>query len=315
MAEAKEATKKSITKESAEKPAKKSKKAEALEADEILKEKKEESKAAKKAGPKAERAQKETAEPEKVEATKVAKTRKLAPKARPRIERRSKKYQEAFKALEKDKVYELDEAVELLPKTSFVKFDPSVEVHINLNVDPKQADQNVRATVVLPNSSGKSQRVAVLAPAAKQKEAKDAGADVVGEDKLLEDIKKGKFDFEILVATPDKMADLGKYAKELGPKGLMPNPKSGTVTNDLAKTVKELKGGRIEFRTDQYGIIHQAVGKLSLKPTELRANIEALLKAVRQAKPEAVRGTYIEKVSLTTTMGPALRVKLPSAEV
>ena len=171
----------------------------------------------------------------------------------------------------------------------------------------------MRGTVVLPHGSGKTKRVAVVAEAADQVKAKAAGADVVGEDDLLESIGKGNINFDILVAAPAVMSKLGKYAKELGPKGLMPNPKSGTVTNDVAKIVKELKGGRIEFRVDSAGIIHQVVGKLSLKPEQLTANLKALLKAVTQLKPASLKGVYIKKITLTTSMGPA--IKLGTAKV
>lgn len=278
-------------------------------ADEALKAKKAETKAAKKAGPKAARTKKE----ESVEdnSSKKAATKKQPVKqARTRLERRGKNYQKVYEVVDKSKNYTLDEAIELLPKTSYVKFDPSVELHIKLGVDPKQADQNIRATVVLPNSSGRSQRVAVLATKDKQKAAKEAGADVIGESDLLEDIKSGKLDFDILVATPDMMASLGKYAKTLGPKGLMPNPKSGTVTNEIAKTVKELKGGRIEFRVDPNGIIHQSIGRLSLSSEELKANAKAFLLAVKSAKPASVKGVYMEKAFIATSMGPSIRIEV-----
>ena len=270
-----------------------------------------------KAGPKATRAKQESAVSSKKSDADKNDLRSTKSKAsikptRPRIERRSKKYREVYKLIDKTKEYILAEAIDLLPKLSFTKFTPSVEVHINLGIDLSQADQAVRAMVVLPHTSGKSQRVAVVAAADDQAKAKQAGADIVGEENLLEDISKGKLDFDILVATPALMPKLGQHAKLLGPKGLMPNPKSGTVTNDIAKTVKELKSGRVEFRSDSNGIIHQTVGKLELKAEQLTNNIQALLKAVQQAKPSSLKGAYIKKISLSTTMSPS--VKLNAAQ-
>ena len=229
-------------------------------------------------------------------------------KRRSRLERRGKKYRQVIGAIESGRTYSLDEAIELLPKTSFAKFDVSVEVHIPLSVDPKQSDQLVRGIVVLPHGSGKTNRVAVVTTEANQPKAKAAGADKVGEEDLLEEVKAGKFDFDILVATPDVMPKLAKYAKELGPKGLMPNPKSGTVTTNIAKTVKELKGGKVEFRVDPTGIIHQVVGKLSFKPDQLKENLVALFKAVKQARPASIKGAYVKKIWLTTSMGPSLKI-------
>ena len=276
--------------------------------EEALKVKKVAAKTAKRAGPKHARAKAE-ARPTAKPKPGPADVKKTPPKpARSPLERRGKKYRSVYELVDHAKHYGLDEAISLLPKTSYVKFDPSVEVHINLGVDVSQADQAVRATVVLPHGSGKTQRVAAIAPADKQADAKTAGADLVGHEDLLEDIGKGKFDFDILVTTPDMMAQLGRHAKELGPKGLMPSPKSGTVTTNLAKSIKELKAGRIEFRTDVSGIVHQVVGKLSLKPADLADNIKALLKAVQQARPDSIKGTYIQKISLTTSMGPSLKL-------
>ncbi len=277
--------------------------------EDILKAKKTETKAAKKAGPKAERAKKELTSTDK--SAKVAQPKQQpAKQARTRLERRGKNYRKAFEGLDSAKMYTLSEALNLLPKTSFVKFDPTVEMHIKLGVDPKQADQNIRATVVLPSGNGKTQRVAVLAASDKHDDAKAAGADLVGDADLLESIKAGEFKFDVLVSTPDKMASLGKYAKTLGPKGLMPNPKSGTVTNEIAKTVKELKSGRIEFRVDPSGIIHQSVGKLSYGADKLNANIKSFIDAVKSAKPASVKGIYIENAHITTSMGPSLRLDI-----
>jgi large subunit ribosomal protein L1 len=224
------------------------------------------------------------------------------------LHQHGKKYREAAKLLEVGKHYSLDEALELAQKTASVKFDSSVELHINLGVDPRQADQMVRASVVLPHGTGKTIRVAVFADGKAADDAKAAGADLVGTDKLLADIEKGKLDFDMLVATPDKMAVLGKVAKVLGPRGLMPNPKSGTVTPDVAKAVKEAKAGKVEFRIDKQAILHQAIGKVSFKPEDLRANATAFLSAVMKAKPSSTKGTYVKAISATTSMGPGIKV-------
>lgn len=256
---------------------------------------------------------KETKEDTEASERKAAAAKRQQRQRRSRLERRGKQYRKAHELLDKTKEYGLDEALELLPKTSFVKFDAAVEMHVNLGIDPKQADQTVRASVTLPHGSGKSQRVAVLADAKSAKTAQAAGADLVGDDDLLEQIKQEKFDFDILVTTPDMMPKLGKHAKQLGPRGLMPNPKSGTVTNELAQTVKALKSGRIEFRNDAGGIIHQVVGRLSFKPDQLKQNILALLEAVKQSKPTSLKGTYIERIYLTTSMGPAIKLSVSGA--
>jgi ribosomal protein L1 len=219
-----------------------------------------------------------------------------------------KKYREAAKLVDRTKLHPLAEALELAAKTATTKFDSSVELHVNLGVDPRQADQMVRASVVLPYGTGKTLRVAVFADGEAADKAKAAGADLVGTDKLLADIEKGKLEFDILIATPDKMATLGKAAKVLGPRGLMPNPKSGTVTPDTAKAVSEAKAGKVEFRIDKQAILHQAVGKVSFKPADLRANAEAFLGAVLKAKPSAAKGTYVKAVTVTTSMGPGIKV-------
>jgi large subunit ribosomal protein L1 len=227
---------------------------------------------------------------------------------RPHIERHGKKYRNVLKKYDHTKEHELKEAIDLLPNIHYAKFDESVELHVNLNIDTKQSDQAVRSTVALPHGSGKTQKVAVFAPEAKHKEAKDAGADVVGEDDLLKNIEAEKINFDILIATPEVMSKLGKLAKVLGPKGLMPNPKSGTVTSNVAKAVKELKGGRIEFRADQYGIVHQIIGKVSFKPDQLLENAQTLLDAIKSVKPDGIKGAYVESVTLTTTMGPSIKI-------
>ncbi|MEK6543268.1 MAG: 50S ribosomal protein L1 [Elusimicrobiota bacterium] len=206
------------------------------------------------------------------------------------------------------KAYSLSEAIDLLKAAARAKFDESVELHIRLGVDVKQSDQQVRATALLPHGTGKSKRVVVIAKGEKLKEALQAGADFVGEADLIEKLAKGWTDFDILVATPDVMKDLAKLGKVLGPKGLMPNPKTGTVTFDLARTVKELKTGRIEFRADATGIVHTAVGKVSFDKQKIAENVKALYDAVVSAKPSGAKGSYILSVSISSTMGPGIRL-------
>lgn len=233
-----------------------------------------------------------------------------SPKTRSKLERRSKSYRNAAKLIDSEKEYTLKEASELLPKTSSVKFDASVELHVNLGVDPRQADQNIRAMVALPHGTGKSVRIAVFAPADQHEAAKKAGADIVGEDEFLQQLDKEQLDFDILIATPQLMAKLGKYARVLGPKGLMPNPKSGTVTTKVADAVKEAKAGKVEFRVDKQSIVHLGVGKVSFKADQIAENTKVVLRAIADAKPASVKGAYIQKVTLTTTMGPSVAIAL-----
>lgn len=233
-----------------------------------------------------------------------------SPKTRSKLERRSKKYKKAAELIDITKQYSLTDAATLLPKTSTVKFDASVELHVNLNVDPRQADQNIRTTVALPHGTGKSLRVAVFAPADQHEAAKKAGADIIGEEEFLQQLDKELLDFDVLIATPLLMAKLGKYARILGPKGLMPNPKSGTVTTKVADAVKQAKAGKVEFRVDKQGIIHQAVGKVSFSPQNLVENTQVVIRAIKDAKPQSVKGVYIQKITMTTTMGPSLNVEL-----
>lgn len=233
-----------------------------------------------------------------------------SPKTRSKLERRSKSYKNAAKLIDSEKEYTLKEASELLPKTSSVKFDASVELHVNLGVDPRQADQNIRAMVALPHGTGKSVRIAVFAPADQHEAAKKAGADIVGEDEFLQQLDKEQLDFDILIATPQLMAKLGKYARVLGPKGLMPNPKSGTVTTKVADAVKEAKAGKVEFRVDKQSIVHLGVGKVSFKADQIAENTKVVLRAIADAKPASVKGAYIQKVTLTTTMGPSVAIAL-----
>ncbi len=224
------------------------------------------------------------------------------------LHQHGKKYREAAKLVEVGKAYTLDEALDLARQTASVKFDSSVELHVNLGVDPRQADQMVRATVVLPHGTGKTIRIAVYADGKAAEDATAAGADIVGTADLLADIEKGKLDFDMLVATPAGMATLGKVAKVLGPRGLMPNPKSGTVTPDPAKAVKEAKAGKVEFRIDKQGILHQAIGKVSFTPEHLRANAVTFLSAVLKSKPSSTKGTYVKALSATTSMGPGIKI-------
>ena len=233
-----------------------------------------------------------------------------APKTRTKLERRSKSYKKVADLIDKDKQYTLKEAVEILPKTSTVKFDASVELHVNLGVDPRQADQNIRGTVALPHGTGKTIKIAVFAPADQHEAAKKAGADIVGEDEFLQQLDKEQINFDVLIATPQLMAKLSKYARILGPSGLMPNPKSGTVTAKVGQAVKEAKAGKVEYRVDKQSIVHLAVGKVSFTPANLEENARVVLKSLSDAKPSSVKGVYIKKVSMTTTMGPGLTVAL-----
>ncbi len=218
-----------------------------------------------------------------------------------------KKYIEACKLVE-NKTYSYKEACALAKKTNIAKFDASVEASFNLNVDPRHADQAIRGAMVLPNGTGKSQKVLVITQGAKEQEAKDAGADIVGGKEILEDIKKGWFDFDIIVATPDMMAELGKLGKILGPKGLMPNPKTGTVTMNVANAVNEIKKGKVEYRVDKEGNINVLIGKCSFTEDQLAENFKALYDVIAKARPAAVKGVYMKSVTISTTMGPGIKV-------
>jgi large subunit ribosomal protein L1 len=219
-----------------------------------------------------------------------------------------KRIETAKKSLDKTKLYPLREAMDISKQNATAKFDETVELHIRLGIDTKKSDQQVRTNVVLPHGSGKTKRIGVIAKGEKAQEAQKAGADIVGSDDLVEDIVKGKIDFDVLVATPDVMKDLAKAAKVLGPRGLMPNPKAGTVTFEVAQTVKELKAGRIEFKADTYGIVHAPVGKASFDAEKLFENAKAVLDAVLKAKPSTSKGLYIRTVSVSSTMGPGVHV-------
>lgn len=228
--------------------------------------------------------------------------------ARSRLERRSKNYRKVSEQIEKGKSYKLDEALDLAVKTSPVKFDATVEVHIRLGVDPRQADQNIRDTLVLPAGTGKTVRVAVFADVEDVAKAKKAGADIAAGEEFLQQLDKGTINFDVLIATPQQMAKLGKYARVLGPKGLMPNPKSGTVTSDVAKAVTEAKAGRVEYRVDSTGIVHVGVGKVSFGATKLTENARALVASIKGNKPASVKSAYVKSVFVTTTMGPSITV-------
>lgn len=231
------------------------------------------------------------------------------PVTRPLIERRGKKYQEAFKLVEKDKIYSLAEAIELAIKTSPVKFDATVEAHVRLGVDPRQADQNIRTTLVLPNGNGKTVRVAVFAPLDVCKAAKEAGADIAEDEEFLKQLEKGVIDFDVLISTPAYMPKLGKYARLLGPKGLMPNPKAGTVTMDVEKAVKESKAGKVEYRVDKQAIVHIGLGRVSFGAEKLAENANAFFDSLKAQKPASIKGSYVKSVYLTTTMGPSIAVE------
>lgn len=231
-----------------------------------------------------------------------------APKTRPLAERRGKTYRKLAEKLETGKLYPLAEALKLATETSPSKFDGTVELHINLGVDPRQADQNIRATVSLPHGTGKTIRVAVFAPADQHDKAKKAGADIVGEDDFLQQLDKEQINFDVLIATPQLMPRLGKYARMLGPRGLMPNPKSGTVTANVTKAVEEAKAGRVEYRVDKQSIIHQGIGKVSFGADKLTDNAKAFIESVRSVKPASIKGAYIKSLAVSTTMGPGIKV-------
>lgn len=291
---------------------------EVIEAVEAVTEPTEEPKAVAKAGKRSPKALKEAEEKQVKEEHKaqVAKEKaeegpkQTVPATRPRLERQGKKFQAAAKLIEKDKAYTLTEAIELAQKTNPAKFDASVELHINLNVDPRHADQNIRDNLVLPAGTGKNVRVAVFADVDDVAVAKKAGADIAGVEDIIKDLDKGTLNFDVLIATPSQMPKLGKYARILGPRGLMPNPKSGTVTTDIAKAVTEAKAGRVEYRVDSTGIIHLGVGKVSFTKAQLLENTQAVTTSIKANKPASVKGTYVKAIHLTTTMGPSITVAI-----
>jgi large subunit ribosomal protein L1 len=226
---------------------------------------------------------------------------------------RGKRYTTASGTVDRDKVYPLEEAVKIVKANAKAKFDETIEVAMNLGIDPRHADQAVRGMIALPNGTGKSVRVAVFARGAKADEAKAAGADLVGAEDLAEKITAGEMNFERCVATPDMMGVVGRLGKVLGPRGLMPNPKLGTVTQDVAAAVKAAKAGSIEFRAEKAGIVHAGVGKASFSEEAITANVKALITAINRAKPAGAKGTFIKKVSLSSTMGPGVKLDPASA--
>lgn len=219
-----------------------------------------------------------------------------------------KRIKNAYEGIDRTKFYTLQDAVKELKSRAKTKFDETIEIAMNLGIDPKHADQNVRGVVSLPHGTGKTVRVAVFAKGDKAEAAKKAGADIVGADDLAEQIQAGKMDFDRVIATPDMMVTVGKLGKVLGPRGLMPNPKLGTVTNDVAEAVKAAKGGQVEFRAEKAGLVHAGVGKVSFSEADLVANVKAFVGAINKAKPAGAKGTYIKKVSLASTMGPGMKL-------
>lgn len=226
------------------------------------------------------------------------------------MKKRSKKYTDAMSKVERNKVYTKEEAVKLVKETSTSSFDGTVEIAMRLNIDTKKADQQLRGAIVLPKGTGKTTRVLVIAKGEKAAQAKEAGADYVGDVDMLEKIEKENwFDFDTMIATPDMMPLLGKLGRVLGPKGLMPNPKTGTVTLDVAKAVNEVKAGRVEYRADSFGIVHGIIGKASFSEEDLMANLNAFVSSILRVKPATVKGEYVKSISIASTMGPGIKVE------
>lgn len=232
------------------------------------------------------------------------------------MKNRSKKYVEALKNIDKNKAYNVEEAVKLVKKTAVSKFDSSIEVAVRLNLDTKKADQQLRGAIVLPNGTGKTKKVLVIARGEQAAKAKEAGADFVGDVDMLQKIEKENwFGFDVMVATPDMMPLLGKLGKILGPKGLMPNPKTGTVTMDVVKAIDEVKAGRVTYRTDSYGNIHAIIGKASFTENKLAENLEAFVNNIIKIKPASVKGEYIKNISISSTMGPGIKISINSFDI
>ena len=268
-----------------------------------------------KAGKKSKKHQEEVKAEEERQARKAEKAaepeKKAGPKpvTRSRLERRGKNYRKASEKVEKNKAYSLEDAVKLAIETSPVKFDATLEMHFRLGVDPRQADQNIRATVTLPAGTGKDVRVAVFAPLDLAKAAAKAGADIAEDEEFTKRLDKEQLDFDVLISTPQYMPKLGKYARLLGPKGLMPNPKAGTVTMDIEKAVKEAKAGKIEYRVDKQAIVHVGLGKISFGADKLMENINAFIDSLKSQKPASIKGQYVKSVYISTTMGPSILVE------
>lgn len=233
-----------------------------------------------------------------------------APKTRPLAERKGKAYKKAAKLVDKTKSYSLAEALELATQTAVTKFDSTVEMHVRLGVDPKQADQNIRTTVTLPNGTGKDIKVAALVSADDVAAAKEAGADFAGEEEVMKLLEKENLSFDVLVATPQFMPKLGKFARLLGPRGLMPNPKAGTVSANPVQAIKEAKAGKVEYRVDKQGIVHLGIGKVSFGPEKLLENANVFVNSLKTARPTTLKGNYIISASVATTMGPSIKVEL-----
>jgi len=226
--------------------------------------------------------------------------------------KKGKKYQDAAKTIDRSQVYDANEAIELVKKSATAKFDETVEVAVKLGVDVRKADQQLRGAVVLPHGTGKTQKVLVFAKGEKAKEAEAAGADYVGDEDMINKIQQGWFDFDVVVATPDMMGQVGKLGRVLGPKGLMPNPKTGTVTFDIEKAVKEIKAGKIEYRTDKAGNIHAPIGKASFDNDKLADNLATIIDTLQKSKPAAAKGTYMKNVTISSTMGPGVKIDVGS---
>jgi len=253
---------------------------------------------------------KETKELKKANSEDSEKPKQTIKPTRTLLERRGKNYKKVAEKVEKNKAYPIDEAIKLVLETSNTKFDSTVEFHMNLNVDPKYADQNIRDSIILPSGTGKTVRVAVFADGKEAEDAKKAGADIVGMDDFIKLLDKEKLDFDILISTPTLMAKLGKYARLLGPKGLMPNPKSGTVTMDVAKAVTQSKAGKVEYRVDSTGIVHLGIGKVSFGDSKVRDNLNAVVSNIKSNKPNSIKGAYIKGLFLSTSMGPSVQVDI-----
>lgn len=241
-----------------------------------------------------------------------SKPKKLIKPTRSKLERRSKNYKLSADKIDSKNLYPIEDGLKLALESSTTKFDSTVELHINLNVDPRHADQNIRDSIILPSGTGKSVKIAVFADAKDAEDAKKAGADIVGTEDVIKMLDKEQLDFDVLISTPTLMAKLGKYARLLGPKGLMPNPKSGTVTPDVAKAVKQAKAGKVEYRVDSTGIVHIGIGKVSFGFDKIKANLDAVYSNIKSNKPNSIKGSYIKAIHLTTSMGPSVKIDASS---